>query len=67
MLLSLAALAGGLAEDVDVDMLRAAFIPFGDIVDVQIPMDPNSESHRGFGFVEFEMVEDANAAIDNMV
>eukprot|EP01147_Barroeca_monosierra_P000339 gene339-3706_t len=57
---------GGLAEDVDTKMLRAAFLPFGDIVDVQIPMDPTADSHRGFGFVEFEMVEDANAAIDNM-
>lgn len=34
---------GGLAEQVDVKTLTAAFIPFGEINDVQIPMD-NVES-----------------------
>ena len=27
---------------------------------------PNSDKHRGFAFVEFELAEDAAAAIDNM-
>ena len=57
---------GGLAEEVDEKVLHAAFIPFGDITDVQIPMDYATEKHRGFGFVEFELAEDAAAAIDNM-
>ncbi|ELU07293.1 hypothetical protein CAPTEDRAFT_153839 [Capitella teleta] len=47
-------------------MLNAAFIPFGDILDVQIPLDYETEKHRGFAFVEFETVEDCSAAIDNM-
>lgn len=58
---------GGLAEEVDEKVLNAAFIPFGDVVDVQIPLDYESEKHRGFAFVEFENAEDAAAAIDNMV
>lgn len=57
---------GGLAEEVDEKVLNAAFIPFGDIVDVQIPLDYESEKHRGFAFIEFESAEDAAAAIDNM-
>lgn len=57
---------GGLAEEVDEKVLHAAFIPFGDITDVQIPMDYTTQKHRGFGFVEFEFAEDAAAAIDNM-
>lgn len=57
---------GGLAEEVDEKVLKAAFIPFGDIVDVQIPLDYESEKHRGFAFIEFEAAEDAAAAIDNM-
>lgn len=58
---------GGLAEEVDEKVLNAAFIPFGDIIDVQIPIDYETEKHRGFAFIEFECTEDAAAAIDNMV
>ncbi|EFB12899.1 hypothetical protein PANDA_022213 [Ailuropoda melanoleuca] len=58
--------AGGLAEEVDDKVLHAAFIPFGDITDIQIPLDYETEKHRGFAFVEFELAEDAAAAIDNM-
>ncbi|XP_050296598.1 peptidyl-prolyl cis-trans isomerase E [Anthonomus grandis grandis] len=57
---------GGLAEEIDEKILKAAFIPFGDIIDVQIPLDYESEKHRGFAFIEFESSEDAGAAIDNM-
>lgn len=57
---------GGLAEEVDEKILNAAFVPFGDLVDVQIPLDYETEKHRGFAFIEFENAEDAAAAIDNM-
>lgn len=58
---------GGLADEVTEDVLRNAFIPFGDLVDIQIPLDYETEKHRGFAFIEFELPEDAVAAIDNMV
>ena len=57
---------GGLAEEVDEKVLQAAFIPFGDIVDISIPLDYTTQKHRGFAFVEFELTEDAAAAMDNM-
>lgn len=57
---------GGLAEEVDEKTLHAALIPFGDITDVQIPLDYTTQKHRGFGFVEFELPEDAAAAIGNL-
>ncbi|XP_071531193.1 peptidyl-prolyl cis-trans isomerase E isoform X2 [Panulirus ornatus] len=57
---------GGLADEVTEDVLRNAFIPFGDLVDIQIPLDYETEKHRGFAFIEFELPEDAVAAIDNM-
>jgi len=57
---------GGLADEVTEEIIRLAFVPFGDIVDIQIPLDYETEKHRGFSFVEFELPEDAAAAIDNM-
>lgn len=47
-------------------MIHAAFIPFGDITDVNIPIDYETSKHRGFAFLEYELAEDAAAAIDNM-
>ncbi|PNS16712.1 Peptidyl-prolyl cis-trans isomerase E [Sphaceloma murrayae] len=60
---------GGLAGPVTGPILHEAFIPFGPIVDVTIPppeLASSKESHRGFGYVEFESSEDAKEAIDNM-
>lgn len=57
---------GGLADEVEAKTLEAAFIPFGDVIDVNIPIDFATQKHRGFAFVEFESAEDAADAIDNM-
>lgn len=57
---------GGLSEEVDEKILQAAFVPFGDITDISIPLDYSTQKHRGFAFVEYGLVEDAAAAIDNM-
>mmetsp|Transcript_879 Transcript_879/g.1304 ORF Transcript_879/g.1304 Transcript_879/m.1304 type:complete len:164 (+) Transcript_879:171-662(+) len=57
---------GGLEETVNEALLHAAFLPFGEIKDVNIPMDNSAGKHRGFGFVEYEEKDDAAAAIDNM-
>lgn len=60
---------GGLDYAVNKDILLAAFVPFGEVVDVSIPKPDQltaSEPHRGFGYVEFELPQDAKEAIDNM-
>eukprot|EP00116_Pleurobrachia_bachei_P000304 sb/3460566/ len=57
---------GGLAEECNEKVLHSAFVVFGDIVDVNVPIDYATNAHRGFGFVEFEAAEDAAAAMDNM-
>lgn len=57
---------GGLEENVNEAILHSAFIPFGDIKDVSIPLEHTTGKHRGFGFVEYENKEDTEAAIDNM-
>lgn len=56
---------GNLPEGVTEQMLFAFFNTFGEIKSVQIPIDHVTEKQRGFGFVEFDEIEDAAAAIDN--
>jgi peptidyl-prolyl isomerase E (cyclophilin E) len=57
---------GGLDEGITDATLHAAFIPFGDVKEVSIPIDHATGKNRGFGFVEYEEKEDALDAIDNM-
>lgn len=46
--------------------MLAAFIPFGEVKEVTIPLDAGTGKKRGFGFVEFEEADDAAEARDNM-
>lgn len=60
---------GGLDQAVTVQTLAEAFVPFGEVVDITLPKPdlPNSNDvHRGFGYVEYDLPEDAKEAIDNM-
>merc|ERR1712070_1004149 len=57
---------GGLEESVTEDIVRAAFVPFGEIIDVNLPLDSTTQKHRGFAFVQFDDKGDAADAIDNM-
>jgi RNA recognition motif-containing protein len=60
---------GGLDNNVTAGILHAAFVPFGEIVDISLPKpeQPSStDPHRGFGYIEFELAEDAREALDNM-
>ncbi|KAJ6441966.1 peptidyl prolyl cis-trans isomerase cyclophilin [Purpureocillium lavendulum] len=60
---------GGLAPMVTNSQVMDAFIPFGEIVEVQLPKPDSrnsTDAHRGFAYVEYEDAEDAKEAIDNM-
>ena len=57
---------GGLSEEVDEKIIKSAFLTFGEIIDVNMPIDYITQKHKGFSFIEFETAEDAAAAIDNM-
>jgi peptidyl-prolyl isomerase E (cyclophilin E) len=58
---------GGLGgNNVMHDVIRAAFIPFGPLKSVDIPMDYKAGTTRGFAFVEFQDADDAAEAIFNM-
>lgn len=57
---------GSLSESITSKVLRAAFIPFGNIRSVDIPMDYAQGTKRGFAFVEFDDADDAEEAVFNM-
>lgn len=40
---------GGFGEEVSEKVLSMAFIPFGELVGVSVPMDYETGKHRGFG------------------
>ena len=52
---------GGLAGPVDKEELKQAFVEFGEVVDVWVAYDP-----PGFAFVEFDNMESAKAAKEQM-
>ena len=57
---------GGLADSVKEIHLRAAMIPFGPLKNVDIPMDYQKGTPKGFAFVEYQNADDAAEAIFNM-
>ena len=57
---------GGLEESVTEATLRAAFLPFGELSDVNLPLDAGQNKHKGFAFVQFDDKDDAAEAMDNM-
>ncbi|GAA5904735.1 hypothetical protein JCM8208_001339 [Rhodotorula glutinis] len=58
---------GGFSGDTTATQLHAAFLPFGPILDLQLPSDPEHRSrHKGFAFVSFASPGAALDAVDNM-
>lgn len=57
---------GGLSWGTDEEALRGAFTSFGEIKDVRVIRDPTTQRSRGFGFIEFNSDEHANAAKSGM-
>lgn len=60
---------GGLDQAVSMHTLAEAFVPFGEVVDITLPkpdIPSTTDVHRGFGYVEFDLPQDAKEAIDNM-
>ena len=41
---------GGLAEECNEKVLHSAFVVFGDVIDINIPIDYATNKHRGFGY-----------------
>ena len=43
-----------------------AFLPFGPIRSITMSWDPLTKRHKGFGFVEYEVPEAAQLALEQM-
>jgi len=57
---------GGLSYKATTDDIRAAFNHFGTITDVRITIDRDTSRPKGFGYVSFSTVEEAQAALSAM-
>ena len=57
---------GGLSWDTDDHGLRAAFDPFGRVVEAKVINDRDTGKSRGFGFVTFESADAADEAMGAM-
>ena len=57
---------GGISWGLSWQDLKDAFKEHGEVVHAKIIMDRETGKSRGFGFVEFESIEDASAAKEAM-
>ena len=57
---------GSINFDVKEDTIRQAFLPFGPIRSINMSWDPITQKHKGFAFVEYEMPEAAQLALEQM-
>lgn len=54
---------GSISYDVTEHQIRELFSIFGPIVELEVPMDPQTGRHKGFAFVEYRTAEEALRAI----
>ncbi|CAO3652839.1 unnamed protein product [Cunninghamella echinulata] len=52
--------------DLDEDALREAFESYGTIVDVRLPINRDTNKIKGIGYIQFESVEQAEKAVNEM-
>jgi len=57
---------GSINFEVKEDTIRQAFLPFGPIRSISMSWDPITQKHKGFAFVEYEMPEAAQLALEQM-
>lgn len=57
---------GSISFEVNEAMIHAAFSPYGTIKSVNMSWDPATNKHKGFAFVEYELPEAAQLALEKM-
>lgn len=57
---------GNLPHSINNDQLKEIFAPFGNVISAKVISDRETGRSRGFGFVEMESDEEADAAIHGL-
>lgn len=57
---------GSISFELKEDTIRTAFLPFGPIKSINMSWDPITQKHKGFAFVEYEIPEGAQLALEQM-
>ncbi|XP_022098275.1 poly(U)-binding-splicing factor PUF60-like isoform X2 [Acanthaster planci] len=57
---------GSISFELREDTVRQAFSPFGPIKSINMSWDPITMKHKGFAFVEYDLPEAAQLALDQM-
>ena len=57
---------GSISFELREDSIRTAFAPFGPIKSINMSWDTQTQKHKGFAFVEYDLPEAAQLALDQM-
>jgi len=57
---------GSINFQLNEDSVRASFLPFGPIKLIDLSIDSQTQRHKGFAFVEYELPEAAQLALEQM-
>ncbi|KPM08253.1 poly(U)-binding-splicing factor PUF60-like protein [Sarcoptes scabiei] len=57
---------GSISFELKEDTVRQAFSPFGPIKTINMSWDSNTQKHKGFAFIEYEIPEAAHLALEQM-
>ncbi|XP_041368858.1 poly(U)-binding-splicing factor PUF60-like isoform X2 [Gigantopelta aegis] len=57
---------GSINFEIKEDTIKQSFIPFGPIKSVNLSWDPITNKHKGFSFIEYEVPEAAQLALEQM-
>jgi len=57
---------GNLSFDVGQEQVTEAFTPYGTVKGIRLPTDRETGQPKGYGYVEFDTVDDATAALEAM-
>ena len=58
---------GGVHYDIGMRDIRDAFQPFGVIKTVDLNVDPLTGRHKGYAYVEYDLPESAQLAVEQVI